>query len=169
MTKEQFLDNPNAYGSHRNLLWEALEATKHLKLPVIELGSGQSSTPYIRQYCKDEGLEFFTYESSRKWAETMGSEYVEDWDKMNFWDKEFSVCLLDLAPGEYRKVALMKLINTKVICVHDSEAPGWNASDYRIRPLFSKFKYMLDDIPNVKGAPWTTLVSNEIDVTKFEI
>lgn len=168
MTKEQFLKDLNAWSSHRPLLWQALEATKHLKLPVLELGSGQGSTPYLKQYCKDEGLIFHTYESSREWAVTMESEWVMNWDAMTFWDKEFSVCLLDMAPGEYRKKALMKLTNTNIIVIHDSEPIGWNASDYQVRPLFSKFKYVIDDIPKEKGQPWTTALSNTIDVTKWD-
>jgi hypothetical protein len=166
MTKENFLKDINAWGSHRKLLWEALEHTK--KLPVVELGSGMSSTPFLRQYCQDKNVVFKSYESNREWAKTMDSTFVESWDDHNLWGCRYSVCLLDMAPGEYRKIALMK-INALITVIHDSEPPGWNASNYQVRPLFSKFKYVIDDIPKEKGQPWTSCLSNTVDVTKFKI
>lgn len=168
MTKEDFLKDLNAWSSHRPLLYEALEATKHLKKPVLELGAGEGSTPYLRQYCKDNDLKFFSYETSREWANKMNSLFVSDWEAQIFWRSQYGVCLLDLAPGEYRKVALMK-IQAEVIIIHDSEPPGWNASDYKVRPLFSKFKYVKDDVPKEKGSPWTTALSQTIDVSKWEV
>lgn len=172
MTQQQFLKNVNPWGNHRYLLYQALEATKESKLPVLELGAGPSSTPFLRQYCIDDGREFHTYETDIVWAKNMKSTFVKDWDKMTFWKDKFSVCLLDCAPGEYRKVALMK-VNADIIVLHDSEIPGWNASDYKVRPLFKNFKHYIDQQPKdggqniAKGAPWTTALSNNIDVTQW--
>lgn len=166
MTKEQFTSKMNAYGSHRTLLWHALEAAKHTGKPVLELGSGPASTPFLRTYCSDNNLGLYSYDNSRHWADVMKVEFVADWDKMKFWNDSFSVVLLDLAPGEYRKTALMKL-NSEIIVIHDSEPPGWNASDYKVRPLFTKFKYKIDDQAETKGDPWTTALSNTIDVSKW--
>lgn len=168
MTKELFLTGINPWGNHRELLYAALEATKELKLPVLELGSGPSSTPYLRQWCKDEKILFDTYETDRKWAVVMNSKWVMSWDAESFWPNRYSVCLLDCAPGEYRKIALMRL-NAEIIILHDSEPKGWNASDYQVRPLFSKFKYVKDHEPKGKGEPWTTALSNTIDVTKWKL
>lgn len=168
MTKEEFISVIEPWGSHRRLLFEALEATKHLKKPVIELGAGEGSTPFIRQYCKDEDLKFFSYETSREWATKMNSLFVSDWDAQIFWRSQYGVCLLDCAPGEYRKVALMKIL-AEIIIIHDSEPPGWNASDYQVRPLFKNFKFVKDHIPQIKGQPWTSAVSNTIDVTKWSV
>lgn len=161
MTKEQFLDNITPWGSHRTLLWEALELTRDSKLPVIELGSGPGSTPFLRQYCTDNNRPFVTYETSKVWATAMKSVLVTSWDSEKLWDDQYSVCLIDMAPGEYRKVALKK-IKSEIIVIHDSEPPGWNASDYRVRPLFDQFKYKLDERSIQKGGPWTTMLSNTI-------
>lgn len=168
MTKDEFLKDASAWGNHRTLLWHALEATKKSSLPILELGSGPSSTPYLRQYCRDEGILFQTYETDKNWATTMNSRWVANWDKEKFWDEKFSTVLLDCAPGEYRKIALMKL-NAEIIVLHDSEPVGWNASDYQVRPLFKNFKYYKDHIPIEKGSPWTTALSNIIDVTKWKL
>lgn len=169
MTKEYFLSKDNAWGSHRKLLWEALEATKTIKQPIVELGSGKTSTPYLRKYSEDEEIQFISFESDLNWAREMGTVHVNNWDAEKWWSYNFSVCLLDMAPGEYRKTALMKLVNTEIIVIHDSEPSGWNASDYKVRPLFKNFKYMIDDKPTEKGAPWTTAVSNTVDVSKWKI
>lgn len=165
MMREQFVNGAKGYGSHRPLLWEALEATKDSQLPVIELGAGDSSTSFLIEYCKENKRRFFSCDSQKEWADKYGSIFISDWDKMN-WNTGYSVCLLDLSPGDYRKIALMK-IRADIIVIHDSEPPGWNASDYKVRPLFSKFKYLKDDVPKEKGAPWTSALSNTIDVTKF--
>lgn len=180
MTKSEFLKDINPWGNHRTLLWHALEATKGLKLPVIELGSGPSSTPYLRKYCEDNSLPFETYETDRAWAKTMNSRIVVNWDNETFWGNHYGVCLLDCAPGEYRKIALMKL-KAEIIVLHDTEPKGWNSSDYRVRPLFNNFKYFIDEQPKdmknaqghiinfAKGAPWTTALSNTIDLTKWSV
>lgn len=168
MTKEDFTVKMNAYGSHRTLLWHALEAAKHTQKPVLELGSGPASTPFLRTYCANNDLGLYSYDSSPHWAEVMKVEYVSSWDKHNLWQKNYSVVLLDLAPGEYRKVALMKL-KAEIIVIHDSEPPGWNASDYKVRPLFNNFKYKIDEQAEKKGDPWTTALSNTIDVSQWKI
>lgn len=168
MTKEAFLENPDPWSSHRPLLWEALEATKDSKLPVIELGAGAGSTPYLRKYCTENEIEFVSYDSNKQWADDYHSIFVKDWDKERFWDLSFKVCLLDMAPGEYRKIALMK-IHADIIILHDSEIPGWNASDYKVRPLFNNFKYVIDDKAKEKGQPWTTALSNTVNILHWKI
>lgn len=166
MTKEYFVKDATGFGSHRPLLWEALQATKDSPFPIIELGCGDSSTPFLMEYREKANRVFFSYDSKKEWADKYGSDYVRDWEKHPLWLGKYSVCLLDLAPGEYRRIALMK-VDSEIIVIHDSEPLGWNASDYKVRPLFSKFKYVKDDVPKEKGAPWTTALSNTIDVTKW--
>lgn len=170
MTKEKFLENLDAWGSHRKLLWEALEATKELYLPVLELGSGPSSTPYLYEYCKNNNLTFLSYDFNPEYAK-LNSKYgtkLTDWKDNSIWQRRYSVVLIDESPGEHRRESLSK-VSAEIICTHDSEPPGWNASDYKIRPLFKYFNYMIDDIPETKGAPWTTCISTTIDVSKFKI
>ena len=166
MTRDEFEQNMEAWSNHRSLLWEALQATTSSSFPVLELGAGHGSTPFLRQYCKDGNRHFISYESNREWADIMESIFVTDWNNETLWINKYSVVLLDLAPGNYRQVALMKL-NAEIIVIHDSEPIGWNASDYRVRPLFKNFKFVKDNVPKEKGQPWTTALSDTIDVTKF--
>jgi hypothetical protein len=174
MTKEDFIKGSNGYGSHRPLLWEALQATKESKRPILELGAGENSTPFIRAYCLYQLRSSVHYDSNKKWAEKMNAKYCPDWDYLQwFYMKQYSVVLVDEAPGEHRKTTLEMFawypVHFEILVVHDSEPPGWNASDYQVRPLFSKFKYVKDDIPKEKGQPWTTALSQTIDVTKFNL
>lgn len=166
MTKSEFINGVSNWDNHRLLLWPALEATKHLNLPVLELGCGDGSTPYLCQYCEDNNLQFFSYDSSEQWALKFGSIFISDWNLFP-WSKEFGVTLVDESPGEHRKESIAKL-NSKVIVAHDSEIEGWNSSDYKIRPLFNKFKYVKDLESVVNGGAWASVLSNDFDVTKFE-
>lgn len=175
MTKEEFLKNIGHYGSHRHLLWPALEATNDPENnhPVLELGCGDESTPFLKQYCKDNRRILRSFDSNKEWAEKHDSIYLPDWDEFQwFYQNQYSVVLIDEAPGEHRKVALELFSlhqNFDIIIIHDSEHVGWNSSDYQVRPLFSRFKYVKDLPSENLGGPWTTALSNHIDVTKFEV
>jgi len=115
MTKAEFLSVVGNWSNHRYLLWPALEATKHLKLPVLELGCGMGSTEFLRKYCQDEGLEFFSYDSDANYAKDFGSVYVADWSTIP-WRKDWGVVLVDEAPGEHRKISLSLLHHAKIPC-----------------------------------------------------
>lgn len=167
MKKEHFIGESSNWGSHRPLLWGALEATKHLMLPVLELGCGDNSTPFLRRYCEYFGLLLYSYDFNRAWADRFGAIHVTNWDSQVDWLREYSVCLIDESPGEHRKQSLVD-VDAKIIVIHDSEPIGWNASDYQVRPLFNQFKYVKDHV-SPKPNAWATALSNEFDVTKFEI
>ena len=161
MTKEKFLSQVGNWDNYKYFLWEALEATKHLKLPVLELGAGMGSTNLLREYCKDEGLEFVTYDYSEEYAKEFGSVHVTNWDLIP-WRREWGVVLCDESPGEHRKVSLSLLHHAKIVVAHDTEIVG--AGDYQMRPQIIKYKYYKDW--ETSGA-WATAMSNFIDVTKW--
>ena len=163
MTKAEFLSVVGNWSNHRYFLWEALELTKHLRLPILELGSGEGSTQYLRQYCIDEVIEFVTYDSNKEWAEKTGSVYVENWETIP-WRKDWGVVLVDMAPGEYRKIAIPKLSHAKILVCHDTEPAAEHG--YQMRPELIKFKYLIDFTS--EGA-WCTAVSNTINVTLWKI
>lgn len=164
MTKEEFLKDieQDEFGSHRRLLWSALELTKHTGLPVIELGCGHGSTPFLQQYCKDNGLELFSYDYNKTWADKFGATHISDWSTIP-WRKEYSVALVDESPGEHRKISVQNFVdNVKIVVIHDSEPPGWNTSDYQVREEFYRYIYSLDEKATRYGAPWTSMLSNFI-------
>lgn len=173
MIKEEFLQGVENWSNHRYLLWPALEATKESKHPVLELGCGDGSTPFLKQYCKDNKRILKSLDSNKEWADKHGSIYLQTWDSMQwFYKQQYSVVLIDEAPGSHRKEALglfaMYPIHFEIIVIHDSEPVGWNSSDYKVRPLFDQFKYV-KDFESPKPGAWASALSNTIDVTKFEI
>ena len=149
--------------NHKILLWPALEMTKHLKLPVLELGSGHYSTQFLRKYCLDEGLEFFSYDYNEQWAKDTGAVYVSDWENIP-WRKDWGVVLVDESPGEHRKISLSKLHHAQIVIAHDTEIVG--AGDYQMRPEIEKYKSYLD---YKTDAAWATAMSDFHDVSKLEI
>lgn len=174
MEKLEFIKLAKGYSSHRPLLWEALQATKESKFPILEMGAGEGSTPFIREYCLYSLRKSIHYDSDKHWADKMGAKYCPDWNYITwFYGQRYSVVLVDESPGEHRKETIQMFASYpthfEILIVHDSEPVGWNASDYKVRPLFSKFKYVKDDVPEEKGAPWTTALSQTIDVSKFSL
>jgi|SRR6478609_5017482 len=161
MTKVEFLKVFGNWNSHLMLLWASLEATKHLKLPTLELGSGMGSTAVLRQYCKDEGLEFITYDDKMEYAKENDSIYIENWDTLPL-RKDYGVVLVDHAPGEDRKIRLPLLHHAQIIIAHDTEPAAEHG--YQMRPEINKYKYHLDF--ETPGA-WATAMSDHIDVTKL--
>ena len=155
MTKAEFLAGNSNWDNHRNLLWPSLEITTQFGLPVLELGSGMGSTRFLRQYCKDAGLEFVSYDSNFEYARENGSIHVANWDTIP-WRLDWGVVLVDEAPGEHRKISLSLLHHAKIIVAHDTEPAADNG--YQMRNILKSFKYMKDfESP---GA-WATIVSQD--------
>lgn len=160
MTKEQFLAEVSPYNDHLPLLWLALQQTDG---SVGEFGSGHGSTPFLKQYCLDAGREFFTYDNNQEWCDKTGSKYTE-WDNPEIY-RDYSVCLIDHAPGEHRHKALAILKDkVQILVVHDSEPNG--SGNYMLNKIWPLFKYKI----NLKSeGAWATALSNHIDVTKWTL
>lgn len=171
MSKEAFIKDLDPWSNHRPLLWRALEATKENRKPILEMGCGDGSTPYLQEYARRDGRELISMDNTREWADKFNARFTKEWHFSEwFYRSTYSVVFIDLAPGDKRKEVLGLFVSYPihvadgVIVIHDSEPKGWNASDYQVRPLFSKFKYIVDDEPAEKGSPWTTALSNDVVV-----
>lgn len=161
MTRDEFLKGVSNWDNHRIFLWEALEKTKHTKLPVLELGCGDGSTPFLTQYCKDNGLELFSYDYDKEWAEKYKANHIPVWIKhLTLWDKNYAVALVDESPGEHRKESLQILKDkTLIVVAHDTEPAADHG--YKMRPELAKYKYWKDY--ETEGA-WSSMVSDFIDI-----
>lgn len=150
------------------MLWVALENMEGG--PVVEMGSGEGSTPLINQYCQTYGNRFYSFESNPDWFAKMSNRdlplfFVKDWQTF---DIGFHIGLLfvDHSPGERRKYDIEKYANrADIILAHDTEM----AADYgyKMSGILSKFKYRFDFRPD--GFAHTTAVSNFIDVSQWKI
>lgn len=148
------------WDNHRIMLPLALELTKGL---VIELGSGEGSTPFLRKYCKEEGREFRTYDHHPEWSEKMGAVHIADWDKADIWHP-CGLLFVDHAPGEHRYIAIERMKDkADIIVVHDSEDA---ATGYLLAKIWHLFKYRLN-FNRRGGGAGVTAISNTIDLNKY--
>lgn len=158
------------YSSHLPLLVAAVTA---MSGRVVELGAGWYSTPVLKAICGAQWRALLTIESDREWLRTLYDErselheglIVANWqnDLHRYGsDLRCDVAFIDLAPAAHRAsaIAVMRLW-AKVIVVHDTETeqqhnyPG-------VEEQLKGFRYRIDDR---RREPWTTAVSNIVNVT----
>ncbi len=159
------IDGVSNWNNHLILLYVALEMTAHDEdnLPVMELGCGDGSSRQLKSFCQLNDRPFLSYDSNKEWADKYGSAHIQDWQTSSVYDGNFSVCLIDEAPGENRYLSMQKLADkSKIIVIHDSESA---ATGYMLDKVWHLFKYRLNY--NSEGA-CAAMVSNTIDVTKFD-
>jgi len=155
MTQEKFLEGVETWSNHRVLLWLALELTKDSSLPVAEFGCGFGSTPFLREYCKINKREFRSYESNEEWAEKCGSKFIADWSSADIYH-DYSVVLIDHAPGEHRhEAAAIFRDKAEIVVLHDSEEGG--SGNYQFDKIWHMYTYRLNHNKRDGGAGSTAL------------
>lgn len=158
--KHGFLKGVSNWCNHRPLLLLGLFLTEG---KVREMGAGDGSTSYLRNYCLDNNREFVTYDSNKEWAEKCRSVYVQDWDSHYGIYSYCGLCLIDHAPGEHRQFAIRKM-QADIIVIHDSEIGG--GGDYKLENIWPLFQYSLHFNQKAGGAG-ASAVSNKIDLNKY--
>lgn len=168
-------DHLDGFASHRVPMAAALALTGDFGVaaPVLELGMGDGSTPYIHRWAIDEGLNrrVVSMDSDKKWAdrflplacETRSVVHCESWAANPIESAFWGAVLIDHAPGERRRVDLARCAqHATFVVVHDTEQGG--AGDYRYDEAWPLYKYRRDftDYP-----AWATVVSNFVDVTQW--
>ncbi len=165
----------DAYGTH---LIPLLVAVVNTDGPILEMGSGHNSTPALHALCSATGRYLLTTETDKKWMNQFSYleqswhqfQYVPVYDddfevnpKPHLWDSvganiHWGVVFVDHRPAERRKVDIARLKGqADIIVVHDTEG----APCYDYESVLKTFKYRYD---YKKYSPWTTLVSDSIDV-----
>jgi hypothetical protein len=150
------------YGTHIPILLKAVEVTHG---PILELGCGLNSTPFLYWLCKDQDRKFVSYDNSRLWIATVGYpvEYINDWDKAYIDKTHWSIALIDHKPGERRRIDVKRLKDkADFVILHDSE-PELNRF-YGYKEIYPLFKYRFD---YTKFLPNTTVVSNFVNLEKI--
>lgn len=155
MRKTDFLKDVTGWDNHRHVLWEAL---KQSKTKVIELGCGGGSTPFIKKYCDEKGIEFLSYESSKEWADKYGAEHVTNWDDLK--PVKCDLLFIDHAPGERRKEDVKRWANhAKLIVMHDTEPDSAGTHGYRFYEVFPIFKHLRHVWKTGGGGTGTSIAS----------
>jgi hypothetical protein len=134
---------------------------------VLELGSGEGSTPLLRIDCEATGRKFHTLDNNREWCDKTGAQYIEDWDKLieEALTVQHGLIFIDHAPGERRHLDAIRLANAAdILVLHDTEEGG--AGNYMWDKAWPHFKYRLN-YNKTGGGAGATAVSNTIDLNRF--
>ena len=156
------------YGSHLPHLIKVINKTRG---PVLELGMGLFSTPYLHFACYPE-RRLVSYENHKDFFDSLSpfkSNYheiyfVTDWDKIDI-SGHWSVVLVDHEPFSRRKEEIKRLAKSaNYIVVHDTNPRLDRKSKYsEIYPLF-KFRKDFN-----REKPYTAILSNFKDLSKLSI
>jgi len=153
------------WSSHLPILINLINITNG---PVLELGAGLYSTPFLHWACRDRYLE--SYENDKNYFNIINEfsdenhkiYFVENWDNIDI-IKYWEIVFIDLSPATKRKDMAKKLAKlAKYIILHDTEKKHDN--EYKYDEIYSLFKYRYD---YTKTNPNTTVLSNYIDVSKL--
>ena len=157
----------NPYGTHRPSLCEAIARTTG---PILELGMGDSSTPALHDLAEASDRSVWSYDHDASWvkryidlrSDRHRIECVSSWDECPIESTRWGVAFVDHAPGDRRIIDIARLAKqADVIVVHDTED-----AVYGYDRIFGTFAHRLD---HRADKPWTTLLSNYIDVAKWSI
>lgn len=140
--------------------------------PVLELGSGIFSTPYLHWACFADKRELVSYDNSPEFIGLM-QQYANDYHKVIAVDdyadadieKVWSLAFVDHDPAHRRGIDTMRLLDyATFVVVHDSDPR--TQSTYGYDEAFKHAKYRWD-FTDVK--PNTTVLSNFLDLKEFHL
>lgn len=153
----------STYATHVSHLLRAVELTSG---PVLELGSGDGSTPALHEACAATARPLVTVDNDvtwlRKYRDRFGEKghlwiHLDDPARTSWLDQNWGVVFVDHAPGHTRRRAIERARgHADYIVVHDTEELGYGLED-----LLSSFKYRRDFR---YARPWTTVVSDSREV-----
>ena len=172
--------NSSGYGTHQPVLYQAIQQTECSKhpmasMPILELGCGLFSTELIQKFAGTRKI--VSVDSDEAWLDQYKAAYQNDnheFKLLNFNEMQMSGCysvvFVDQGCWQSRADSLRHYsASAFFVVLHDS--------DYLPRELgvdFSKLYYYhktfmpLQPYPYVTGPP-TTILSNFVDVTSWEI
>jgi len=149
------------FGSHLPVLMKAVQKSDG---PILELGSGLYSTVYLHWACYHTKRKLVTLESNRRYLrESQLKKFNCDWHEVRLidWDTvdlsgDWSVVLVDQAPGHYRGKCIKKLLDADYIVAHDTMC----SESYGYEDIYDLFKYRFDYVPGDPLYP-TSVLSNK--------
>ena len=134
-------------------------ATNQTNGPILEMGVGPNSTPYLHHISEEYNRHVTSYEIIDEYYELFKgyqSRYhavksIDSYNDANIgrqWNGIWGVVLIDHGPAERRIVDIMRVKDNAIFIVcHDSEMESdWLYHYSEIYPLF-KFRYDTNDHP----------------------
>lgn len=165
-TSNPMMDITVQYGTFLPALIKVMQITDG---PVLELGMGMFSTPYLHFACYPN-RRLVSYESDEEyfnWLNIFKNDYhevhlVKDWDKIDL-SGHWSVVLVDHEPARRRKEEIKRLANcADYIVVHDTN-PRLEHK-YRYSEIYPLFKFRKDFN---REKPYTAILSNFRDLSQI--
>ena len=134
--------------------------------PILELGMGFCSSPYLHWSCYPKKRKLISYESNPEYFDYANSwqdsfheiHCVKSWDDIDL-GAPWTIAFVDHAPDRRRAKEIAKLTHAEYVIIHDTE--NRNDKKYRLSSLHGLFKYRfkyIDAYPN------TSIWSNTHDV-----
>jgi hypothetical protein len=160
------------WGNHIPTLIRSLQITTG---NVIECGCGFFSTPLLHWMCFDTNRKLYSYEGNEVWYNLFSRfnntnhtiEYVDDWETIDL-NIPASVAVVDHQPDDRRWKEVIKLSHVEIIVLHDADKNFPNGKKFdlscgynNLKGVF-KYQYVYS-----KSRPYTAVVSNYINVSKF--
>ena len=156
------------YGSHLPILMKIAQITSG---PILELGGGLWSTPFLHWECFRTERKLVTYEHHpvyyrsleqyrRPWHEVF---LAEDWDAIDI-SGPWSLALVDHDPLDRRPIEAGRLLHADYVVFHDATDPARDRHDYP--SVWRKFKYQ--HLFNKVGSP-SMILSNKHDLSNFTV
>ena len=137
------------------------------------MGTGYFSTLVLRWLCEMSGRTLYSYEGNQQWYERALKKskpyhhiiYAPNFDEAPI-ERPWGLVFIDHGPNERRRVDIARLAPyAEMMVIHDTNPetkPSKHGYGYdAIWPLFAyRYDFTLYD-------PWTSVVSNTIDVSKL--
>lgn len=157
------------WGTHLPVLTKLMSITDG---PVLEMGTGLYSTPFLHWACFPTKRKLVSYEGSERFFQRLvncQNDYhdtilVPDWDKIDI-ERLWDVVLIDHEPTSRRRVDAKRVANyAKYVVLHDSDPR--NEKHYHYSEVYPLYKYRFD---YTDAVPNTTVLSNFMDLSNFKI
>jgi hypothetical protein len=152
-------------GSHLPVLMKLFSLTSG---PILELGSGMYSTPYLHWACFPTKRRLITYEDNPDWTEFVKQfetdfhsvNIVKNWNSVEF--PESSIAFVDHDPknGRMRHDDVARLTHCDYVVCHDAE--NSNDKKYGYSKIHGLFKYRWKY--TAAGLPYTAVFSNKYEL-----
>jgi hypothetical protein len=155
-------------GSHLPALIKVVGMTTG---PILELGCGYNSTPFLHWACYPTKRTILTCENNADYFE-FATGYttdfhavrcVTDWDAVDL-SGPWSVAFVDHSPEPRRAVDVARLLHAEYVVVHDTDNRNEQKTHWSLGTRLFKWHYKY-----VGARPHTSILSNVHDLREFTI
>lgn len=155
-------------GSYLPVLTQMVQTTTG---PILELGIGFCSTPYLHWVCYPTKRKLVSYENNpeyyrfaKSWQDDFHQVHcIKNWDDIDI-SGPWTIAFVDHSPGPRRGIEAQRLSHAEYIVIHDSE--NANARRYGLNKVYRNFKYRYK---YTDAYPYTSIWSNKHDVRVFKL